>query len=184
MLLHIPFTISDGFKVGSSTTSTISAPLGSSSSWLGAGRGGGGGGDVSAGTEVTLFKTLLEAFAKVVLLEGVEVLTGTECLTPNFVFSKSSSELRVDGEDDRPLSWDSFFFDGLFLSIFSYFCGFGRNSLGFLVLALGVSLTTTLQPELEELADADRLWEPESRDLERTLLLTARSLFLDSSRTR
>lgn len=52
MLLHIPLTISDGLRVGSSTTSTISAPLGSFKcgstksallGWFGGGGGGGGG---------------------------------------------------------------------------------------------------------------------------------------------
>lgn len=101
MLLHMPLTISEGLKVGSSTTSTISAPLGSSSSLcdiLGivdsGGGGGGGGGFISAGTEVTLFKARDDgAFALLRI--------GTEWETLSFVFSCSSSELRTDGDDDN-----------------------------------------------------------------------------------
>lgn len=79
MLLHIPLTISEGLKVGSSTTSTISAPLGSSSMaarillrLLTGGGGGGGGGVASMGTEVTLFSTLELFDAGAVVLGGRE----------------------------------------------------------------------------------------------------------------
>lgn len=60
MLLHNPLTIADGFRVGSSTTSTVSAPLGSSScstvnfDFEIGGGGGGGGGEVSGGEDVVL----------------------------------------------------------------------------------------------------------------------------------
>lgn len=188
MLLHMPLTISEGFNVGSSTTSTISAPRGSScSSLLGAGNGGGGGGLASTGSEATRFKILDELLVKVFAFEGEVGLGGSECLPLDFDLSTSSSELRVDGDEDKPLSCESLpLAEALFLSIFSYFCGLGKNSLGFftsfLAEALGVSLTITLQPELDELADAERLWEPESRDLDR--MLFARSLFFDSSLTR
>lgn len=56
----MPFTMSEGLRVGSSTTSTISAPLGSFK-WgslgsirklgLFGGGGGGGGGEASTGTD-------------------------------------------------------------------------------------------------------------------------------------
>lgn len=87
MLLHILFTICDGLNVGSSTTSTISAPRGSSStsSTLAIGSGGGGGGaTISAGTDVTRFKAL------VLLAAGTTVdFGGEECLIDNLVFSMS-----------------------------------------------------------------------------------------------
>lgn len=104
ILLHIPLTISDGLKVGSSTTSTISAPRGSSStSWLTAlsgGGGGGGGGDPSIGTDVTLFRSL--EFVMLVVV----VLTGREWREANFVFSGSSSEVKGEDPEDRPDSWN------------------------------------------------------------------------------
>lgn len=148
MLLHMLLTICDGLRVGSSTTSTISAPRGSSSisTLCVGGGGGGGGGDVSTGTEVTLFKALGLALL---------VFDGSECLVPNLVLSVSSSELstETEEEDDTPLSCEDFCD---FLTTFSSFCGFGRNSLDFFVSFLsflstvsleGATLTTTLQPE-------------------------------------
>lgn len=92
MLLHILFTICDGLNVGSSTTSTISAPRGSSStSILATGNGGGGGGITeSAGTEVTLFRGL-GLFSLLLLVVGDTVdFGGEECLALNLVFSMSA----------------------------------------------------------------------------------------------
>lgn len=122
MLLHILFTICDGLNVGSSTTSTISAPRGSSStSILATGNGGGGGGaTISAGTEVTLFKGL-GLFSLLLLMCGETVdFGGEECLALNLGFSMSgiSSEVVVDGVvEDRTLS-DGDFCCG-FLSIWN-----------------------------------------------------------------
>lgn len=101
MLLHIPLTIADGLRVGSSTTSTISAPLGSSSVSMTnkdletpGGGGGGGGGDVSGGDEVVLLRTrellLLSVGIRAVPFGGVERRIST------LVFSISSSELRLE----------------------------------------------------------------------------------------
>ena len=189
--LHTPLITSDGFSVGSSTISTTSAPLGSSGgSVLAAGKGGGGGGaPISPGIEVALFNNL---GASVVSPTPYEVtFAGTEFLADSFNFSPSSSELSVDCEDDKPLSCE--FFLGCcvdtFLSIFSYFCGLGRNSFCFLtsfrvslLLSFGVedTLTMTLLPELEELVEADLLCDPESLDRDLTLFVVV-SLLFDSS---
>lgn len=60
MLLCIPLAIAEGFNVGSSTISTLSAPLGSLSvstisiDLVTGGGGGGGGGEVSSGDDVAL----------------------------------------------------------------------------------------------------------------------------------
>lgn len=110
ILLHILFTICEGLSVGSSTTSTISAPRGSSStSTLATGNGGGGGGGaISAGTEVTLFNGL-ELFS-LLLIDGVVDFGGEECLALNRVFSKSigSSEFVLDGGEEIVASEGSF----------------------------------------------------------------------------
>lgn len=106
MLLHILFTICDGLSVGSSTTSTISAPRGSSSTsdTLAAGNGGGGGGaaTISAGTDVTRFNGLV-LFSLPVVVVGAVDFGGDECLALNFGFSISaaavSSAVVVDGGD-------------------------------------------------------------------------------------
>lgn len=113
MLLHMLLTICDGLNVGSSTTSTISAPLGSSSTstLATAGSGGGGGGAAtSAGTDVTLFSGLELLSLLLAVVGGIVVLGGEECLALNLVFSMSvSSEVVVDGEamEETPLSEDA-----------------------------------------------------------------------------
>lgn len=159
MVLTIPFRTSDGLTVRSSRISTASSgSLFTALSCVAAGGGGGGGGgQISTGTDTTRFNTLFGFFG------GCR-----ECLAASLIFSFSSSEHRSDGELDNPLSCEflSSFFG------FSYFCGFGRNSLvrfssvfcgSFFPSLGGVCLTITLQPELLELADPERLWLPESR---------------------
>lgn len=112
MLLHIPLTMAEGFKVGSATTSTCSAPLGSSSTstlksdLATGGGGGGGGGDVPGGDEVALFKRreLLLLFSSLILFsfsKTTEFFGGDECRRSNFVFSMSSSELRREWGPDE-----------------------------------------------------------------------------------
>lgn len=113
MLLHMLFTICDGLNVGSSTTSTISAPRGSSStSTLATGNGGGGGGaTISAGTDVTLFNGLVLLFS-LLLVAATDAVDfgGEECLVFNFVFSMSWSSEVVDcvvvfSSDDLCCGW-------------------------------------------------------------------------------
>lgn len=104
MLLHMLLTICDGLKVGSSTTSTISAPRGSSStSTLATGNGGGGGGAAtSAGTDVTRFK----GFVLLLLVMLEAVFGGEECLAVSLGFSMSTSSEVAGGVEETPLSRD------------------------------------------------------------------------------
>lgn len=115
MLLHIPLTMAEGFRVGSTTTSTCSAPLGSSSpssvnkDFDTGGGGGGGGGVVSGGEDVVLFK-IRPLLLPLLILSSVLLLFfwspansfgGDECRTSSFVFLISSAELRREcGADE------------------------------------------------------------------------------------